>query len=227
MNAEQREHFRRRLLELREKDQARAAYLAEGLRTPLSESTDELSLYDNHPGDVGDATFEREKDLGLRLYYEDRLAMIAEALEALENGNYGICRSCGREIGWERLEAVPYTTVCLECKKDEEDLERHLRPIEEDVVQAPFGGNYGGRDEIPFDGEDAWQAVARYGTSNSPSDIGSVADYDDVYINSYEDIGEVEDYERIAAKKAADGQLYKDFGSQFDDEDSPFNWSNE
>jgi len=227
MNPEQVQHFRQRLLALRQKEQERADYIAEGLRTPLSESIEELSLYDNHPGDIGDATYEREKDLGFKLYFEDRLAMIAEALEAVQNGTYGVCEACSREISMERLEAVPYTTLCLDCKRAGEGLERHPRPIEEDVVQLPFGGNYGGHDEIPFDGEDAWQAVARYGTSNSPCDIGSVSDYDDTYLNSREDIGLVEEYEGIAAHKKADGQFYKNFGGEEDDEDSPFNYANE
>lgn len=227
MNNEQIQHFRKQLVALQEKEQDRAAYIAEGLRTSLRDSIDELSLYDNHPADIGDATFEREKDLGFKFYFEDKLAMIAEALEAIAEGKYGICESCGNTISVERLEVVPYTTLCLDCKRDEESLERHPRPIEEDVVQPPFGGNYGGHDELGFDGEDAWQAVARFGTSDSPSDIGSVTDYDDTYVNSQEDIGLVEEYEGIAAHKDVDGQLYKDFGGEVNDEDSPFNYANE
>lgn len=227
MNDEQIQHFRKRLIDLRATEEDGAEYIAEGLRTSLRDSIDELSLYDNHPADIADATFEREKDLGFKLYFEDRLAMIAEALKAIDDGDYGICEVCGKTISMERLEAVPYTTLCLKCKSDEESLERHPRPIEEDVIQPPFGGNYGGHDEIGFDGEDAWQAVARFGTSNSPADIGSVTDYDDTYVNSQEDIGLVEEYEGIAAHKEKDGQLYKNFGGEEDDEDSPVNWANE
>lgn len=217
MNNQRIQHFKQRLLELQKKETERAGYIAEGLGTSLQDSIEELSLYDNHPGDIGDATFEREKDLGLKLFIEDRLAMINEALQAISRGAYGLCESCGREISEERLEIVPYTTLCRECKSDREGLERHPRPIEEDVIQPPFGENYGDRDEIGFDGEDAWQAVARFGTSNSPSDIGSVTDYNDAYINSREDIGEVEEYEGIPASKSLDGQFYKDFGGKDDE----------
>lgn len=219
MEQQQLNYFQKKLEDLTLVEKERADRIADGLRTSLQDSIDELSLYDNHPADIGDTTFEREKDLGFKLFSEDRLAMIKEALDCIGKGTYGLCESCGKEISRERLEAIPYTTLCLECKNAHEDLERHPRPIEEDVVQLPFGGNYL-TGENGFDGEDAWQAVARYGTSDSPSDIGSVTDYDDVYLNPYEDQGLVEEYEGIPVKKGQDGQIYKDFGGE-DDEDSP------
>lgn len=189
-------YFKQRLEELRGAETENSQKLKEGMRATLKDATGELSSYDNHPADTGDVSFEREKDLGLILLAEDRLAMIAEALDSLEKGTYGLCGSCGREISAERLEAIPYTNLCQECKQKNEELERHFRPIEEDVIRPPFGG-LDMHKEFPedpervennaFDGEDAWQAVARYGTSNSPSDIGSVDDYNDVYVNSPDD----------------------------------------
>lgn len=225
MQAEKFNKYQIALEKMQRAEESRAERIQEGLRTSMQDSIDELSFYDNHPADIGDETFEREKDLGLKLFTEDRLAMIKEALNNIKEGTYGICESCGREISQERLDVVPYTSLCMDCKKEDEGLERHPRPIEEDVIQPPFGGNYRNNDNA-FDGEDAWQAVARYGTSESPSDIGNSADdYDDIYINADEDIGIVEEYEGIAAEKKRDGQLYQDFGDK-DDEDVPFNWSN-
>lgn len=235
MKAGKLEYFARRLKALEAEDREASERITDKLHTPLAETTDELSLYDNHPADIGDVTYERGKDLGFRLFWEDRLAMIREALEAIEDGTYGTCESCGREISLERLEAVPYTTLCQECKNREEALERHPRPIEEDVISPPFGGQNhdtspleGGEadDNNAFDGEDSWQAVARYGTSETPSDIGvpGIDDYDDVYIDSWDNIGTVEDYENMPVEKDTDGQLYKDFNGE-DDEDSPFNWA--
>lgn len=235
MKQEQLNRFQKRLQEMKQEETEIAQRIEEGLRTALTDSIDELSLYDNHPGDIGDTTFERGKDLGLKLFAEDRLAMIEEALRSIDEGTYGICESCGKEIGLERLEAVPYTTLCRDCKNNLEGLERHPRPIEEDVISPPFGGFNHDRglgtpgdagDNNAFDGEDAWQAVARYGTSESPSDIGSVENYNDTFIDNDENIGIVEDYEGIAAQKAKDGQLYQDFRGR-DDEDSPYNWANE
>jgi len=228
-------YFRKKLEDMRNAEIKNAQKLKDGLRATLQDSVGELSLYDNHPADMGDAAFEREKDLGLILFTEDRLAMIAEGLDCIEKGTYGICQSCGGNISEERLEAIPYTNLCQQCKKENEGLERHIRPIEEDVIRPPFGGLDMHKefledpetvDNNAFDGEDAWQAVARYGTSNSPSDIGSVDDYNDIYVNSSEDVGTVEDYESIASQKGKDGLLYENYKGE-DDEDSPFNWTNE
>ena len=43
------------------------------------------------------------------------LAEIGNALQRLEEGNYGICNGCGEAIGEERLEARPASAVCLDC----------------------------------------------------------------------------------------------------------------
>jgi YteA family regulatory protein len=204
-----------KLEELKSEESKRGDTLRDGLRESLSESVEELSLYDNHPADVGDVTFERQKDLGLLLFVEDRLARIDEALEAIEQGKYGICEICKGEINRERLQAIPYTTLCQDCQKEHESKERPAkRPIEEAVMNFPFGGLQGYHEDLEdnaFDGEDTWQTVAKYGSSDSPSDIGSVKDYNEVYINSDEDVGTVEDYEKIVAKKSKDGQIYQEF----------------
>jgi YteA family regulatory protein len=202
------------LLRMKGEETARALRMKEGLRTPQGSSVEELSVYDNHPGDIGDVTFEREKDLGLVLFTEDRLAMINDALSAIREGTYGYCRFCGREISAERLEAIPYTVWCQECKRQHEEQGRAGRPVEEEVMELPFGGLqdfHAQVDNNAFDGEDAWQAVARYGTSNSPSDLGSVLDYDDMYLHGDENIGSSEAYEQIVTRKGKDGQHYQVF----------------
>jgi YteA family regulatory protein len=233
MNDKELKYYQKRLEELRSENEGVAKNISEGLRKPLMDSIGELSLYDNHPGDVGDSTFEREKDLGLKILTEEQLAMIDEALEAIKDGKYGICKTCGEQISQARLEAIPFAALCRNCKERIEDGKRQARPIEEEVIIPPFGGleihkEYLDKQEgnNAFDGEDAWQAVARYGTSNSPSDIGSIDDYGDVYVNSDEAIGTVEKYEAIASHKEKDGQLYKDFLGE-NDEDTPFNWAND
>ncbi len=54
-------------------------------------------------------------------------------------------------------------------------------------------------ENVGFDGEDAWQAVARYGTSNTPGDFRQVEDYNDVYIDHDEPIGVVFEEEALPA----------------------------
>lgn len=76
----------------------------------------ELSHYDNHPGDTGTETFEKEKDVAIRDSYREILGRIDEAMGKIERGTYGECDRCGREIAKGRLDAVPYAIYCLECQ---------------------------------------------------------------------------------------------------------------
>jgi len=63
------------------------------------------------------AVYQWEFNLALRERYEQRLEQIDKALERLHNGLYGTCEQCGRRIEPERLEAVPYTALCISCAK--------------------------------------------------------------------------------------------------------------
>ena len=71
-----------------------------------------------------------------------------------------------------------------------------------------------------FDGEDAWQSVARYGTSETPSDVPNAANFPDIYYDFDEDVGAVEDVDQIPYEIGDDGVIYEDF-TGMDDESSP------
>jgi DnaK suppressor protein len=60
--------------------------------------------------------YEREKSLALLRNLEEKLYDLSRALAMIEDGTYGLCEICGKEIGTERLEALPYTSYCLACK---------------------------------------------------------------------------------------------------------------
>lgn len=194
--------------------------LNQGLDQPMRESIGELSLYDNHPADIGDELFERGKDLSLRDNAALEQEQVKRALKKIDEGSYGICDRCGKPISEERLSAMPSAGLCIDCKKEEEVPDRTPRPIEEGVIQPPYGEHFdlrydrkfGDGDVDPkFDGEDAWQAVASYGTSNTPQDIPGQAEegYPDIYNDSDEDIGYVQDVEAIPYIKDKDGTAYE------------------
>jgi len=166
---------------------------------PLKESVGELSGYDNHPADLGAETFERAKDLGLKGNSKVLLMKVNHALDRINNGTYGICEKCGRTIEQERLKALPYTTFCIDCKKSEENPGDHSRrPLEEEVLSYPFGRTFlDGNDKIGYDGEDAWQDVARYGTSSGPQDVPGAVDYTQTYVDGNEKRGAVEESDTI------------------------------
>lgn len=76
----------------------------------------ELADYDNHPGDTGTDTFEKEKDVALRDNLRSMVGRIDEALGKMSRGTYGECDRCGREIPVGRLDAVPWAIYCVECQ---------------------------------------------------------------------------------------------------------------
>jgi len=78
------------------------------------------SGFDDDPADAGSASFERETAQSLSLHARNLLAQIDEALRHLDEGTYGDCVTCGRRIELERLEALPYTTQCMDCRRREE-----------------------------------------------------------------------------------------------------------
>lgn len=74
---------------------------------------------DPEGGDVCDiASSDRERDLKLTLSERDRekLRAIEEALERIEEGDFGICEQCGAKIPTARLKVMPFTTECVPCK---------------------------------------------------------------------------------------------------------------
>jgi RNA polymerase-binding protein DksA len=110
------------LLEERERVTHTLEYLHEENPGSLEDETGDLvsSSVDNHLGDMATATFDRELDYTLEGNAEQVLAAIDAALTRMEAGTYGLCQSCGNPISPERLEAIPWTTRCIECKRREE-----------------------------------------------------------------------------------------------------------
>lgn len=86
----------------------------ETLEEPETESYQEHSSVDQHSGDMGTATFEREKADSIRTSVEGQLADVEHALARLETGNYGVCELCGKKIPEERLKARPAARFCID-----------------------------------------------------------------------------------------------------------------
>lgn len=163
----------------------------------FKDSTGELSLIDNHPADVGDELFERSKDLSIRENNDMMLDKINDALENIEKGTYGVCSKCGKEIEGPRLDAVPYAVECKGCNSSKGEDFNSRRPVEEEVLEVPFNRSYrGNKDETLYDGEDSWQDVARYGTSETGQDVQEESK-DMAYEHSNESRGFVEEVEEI------------------------------
>ena len=80
------------------------------------------------------ASEEREREINFILTDRDRgkLQAIEEALERVGDGSYGICESCEAEIAEGRLQALPFTRLCVQCQADREIEAKQNRRGEDD-----------------------------------------------------------------------------------------------
>jgi len=78
------------------------------------------------PDPIDRASLESDRNFLLRIRDRERklIGKIEKALERVENGTFGICERCGEDISAERLKARPVTTLCIECKAEQENQEK-------------------------------------------------------------------------------------------------------
>ncbi|HEV8651142.1 MAG TPA: TraR/DksA family transcriptional regulator [Actinomycetes bacterium] len=69
--------------------------------------------FDEEFSDAGSYTFERERDLSLSNNARDLIEKIRHALAQIDRGTFGRCETCGDPIEPDRLDALPYATLCL------------------------------------------------------------------------------------------------------------------
>ncbi len=167
----------------------------------IKEYSEELSAYDNHPADIGTELFMATMQMKLENREKFRLNQIEDALHKIEMGGYGICQKCGNEISEERLRVIPEVLTCIKCEELEVPLyETDVnRPIEEKLLSPPFARtDKDDEDYTGFDGEDAYQEVARYNRiPNDPSN--KTADDLDIFDEHYSGI--VEGLDKISRDK--------------------------
>jgi RNA polymerase-binding protein DksA len=112
-------HFRSRLLAERKRVKEAIDYLHEENPGSIQDETQD-STADNHPADMATVTFDRELDYSLEENEGRLLEAIDAAVNRIDQGTFGMCHTCARPIGEERLEALPWTTQCIDCKRKEE-----------------------------------------------------------------------------------------------------------
>ena len=83
---------------------------------------------DDFPDEIDTASSEVNMAFQGRLRERERglLAKINSALAKIDDGVFGECESCGEDIGLKRLEARPVADLCIDCKSEQEKLERNL-----------------------------------------------------------------------------------------------------
>lgn len=133
LTKEENAKFHRLLLELRDHLIDGVNFLAsENLKRSSRDASGELSGYSLHMADAGTDNFDREFALSLVSNEQEALYEIEEALKRLEQGTYGICEMCEKPIRKERLEAVPFARLCVQCQSSVEKDRR--RPMQTTAV---------------------------------------------------------------------------------------------
>ncbi|MDY0039391.1 MAG: RNA polymerase-binding protein DksA [Desulforhabdus sp.] len=115
-------------------DQETTAYFKEILLRRLDELDEEAErpvagrtdTEDTFPDPTDRATLESDRNFMLRIRDRERklIMKIREALQRIEEGTFGLCETCGDDISVEWLKARPVTTLCIECKRKQEAMER-------------------------------------------------------------------------------------------------------
>lgn len=127
MNREDLDFFKKLLLEKIAQTSDDVEAIENTSRNDARETASEdRSTYSLHMADHGTDAMEREKSLLLAQRGGDYIDYLNEALQRIEDGTFGICRTCKGSIGRGRLEAVPTATQCINCKskrEGESDLE--------------------------------------------------------------------------------------------------------
>ena len=123
MRKADRERYKKLLLAKKQEMLEAMGLLGQSQSSTIREHTGDLSSYSYHMADQGTDQMDREMTFahsskGRRLIYH-----IDEALRRIEDGTYGKCHHCGKNIQPNRLKVVPHARLCIQCKEEEEKKE--------------------------------------------------------------------------------------------------------
>ena len=126
MPKKQLQHFEKRLLEERRRVQKELGHHGETFGANQQDSDGDLSAYSFHMADQGTDAMEREKAFLMASKEGRFLWHIDDALRRLYRSpeTFGKCHSCGNDIAFERLDALPHARYCIDCKQREEDAKK-------------------------------------------------------------------------------------------------------
>jgi DnaK suppressor protein len=108
--------FRRLLIQQRDALKRSSEGLSEAAcRTP-GDSSGQLSSFPSDSGDLASDTFEQDLSIEFLGRVQTEMRILAEALDRIEAGTYGVCEGCGDGISALRLEALPTARCCIVCQ---------------------------------------------------------------------------------------------------------------
>jgi RNA polymerase-binding transcription factor len=112
-------HFRELLVDERARVERAIAGLREGHPGSMEDEAEEVNggLDTDDIGETASITLGREIDYTLGENSQAVLGDIDAALRRIEDGSYGTCTNCGKEIAVGRLEAHPWASLCIDCAR--------------------------------------------------------------------------------------------------------------
>ena len=126
MKKDQLKHLEQRLLDERARDMKELGYYDDAFNSTLQNADGDLSSYSFHMADQGTDIMERENQFLFASQEGRYFWHVNQALRRLYGSpeTFGRCQTCGQEIGFERLDALPHARLCIGCKEKEEDDKR-------------------------------------------------------------------------------------------------------
>ena len=123
LNKKQLAHIEKRLLDERARALKALGLFDEMAKAGRESDDSDLAAYTDHMADQGTEAMEREKAAAFATKEGRYLYRLEEALRRLYNDpkSFGTCHTCGADVGFERLDALPHARYCIECKLKEEE----------------------------------------------------------------------------------------------------------
>ena len=122
MNKKQLTHIEKRLQQERSRALRSLGLFDQMAKRDRESGDSDLSVYTDHMADQGTEAMEREKAALFATKEGRYLYRIEEALRRLYNDpkKFGKCHTCGVNVAFERLDALPHARYCIDCKRKEE-----------------------------------------------------------------------------------------------------------
>ena len=121
LTASELQRYRQLLIERLKEILGSVSHIESGaLKTSRQDSAGDLSSMPIHMAELGSENYEQELMLSVMETEESMLAQIDAALKRIDQGDYGKCMQCGGRIPKRRLDAIPYTSVCVKCAENKQ-----------------------------------------------------------------------------------------------------------
>jgi len=125
--------MREKLLEMR-------AQLLRSVQSDLHEGREQTKDEGMDTYDIASDARDREISLILNDRDRDKALAIDDALARIDEGSYGVCDSCESDIAEARLEALPFTRLCVSCQAEREKEAKSMKRPDEDRTYRRLGG---------------------------------------------------------------------------------------